>query len=34
VIDVTDRPDIQVRLGSLKFFLRHRSVCSSAHAFA
>jgi hypothetical protein len=24
VIDVPDRPDIQVRLVSLKFFLRHR----------
>jgi hypothetical protein len=31
---VPDRPDIQVRLVSLEFFLRHRSVRSSACAFA
>jgi hypothetical protein len=33
VIDVPDRPDIQVRLVSLEFFLRHRSVRSSACTF-
>src|ERR1700686_5240531 len=33
VIDVPNRPDIQVRLVSLEFFLRHRSVRSSASAF-
>jgi hypothetical protein len=33
MIDVPDRPDIQVRLGSLEFFLRHCCVCSSACAF-
>jgi hypothetical protein len=31
VIDMPDRPDIQVRLVSLEFFLRHRcSVLMSA----
>jgi hypothetical protein len=34
VIDVPDRPDIQVRLVALEFFLRHCCVCSSARAFA
>jgi len=34
VIDVPNRPDIQVRLVSLEFFLRHCSVSSSACSLA
>jgi hypothetical protein len=32
MIDMPDRPDIQVRLVSLEFFLRHCFLCSSARA--